>query len=370
MPKLDIINANNVVEYNPKKAFFQIKNLGGPKGDKGDRGEPGAGLKITDSVATYQDLPTTLEYIDAGSAYVVRSDGQLYIWDGYEFPPEGQGSQFEGPQGPQGPQGEPGMNGTDGRDGTDGTDGFSPEATVEQVGAGARITITDKNGTTTADVAGFTVDDALSDSSTNPVQNKVVKSALDGKQATLGAGDISTSLIADGAITQAKLASGIEVGEVVYEYVQEATSSTDVPLTVALDFSTYKRFEVFVEYASAYSITAGSDSIWLYSGNAATSGSRCGTYMYNSSDIRANMQTVTNGESAVVHRSSLPNAVQHYMQIDRIASGSDYGAAWRSKSQSATGFATLGGMFGGVDTIKYTLAKPAAGGVFRVIGYR
>ena len=213
MPKLDIINANNVVEYNPKKAFFQIKNLGGPKGDKGDRGEPGAGLKITDSVATYQDLPTTLEYIDAGSAYVVRSDGQLYIWNGYEFPAEGHGAQFEGPQGPQG---EPGRNGTDGRDGTDGTDGFSPEATVEQVGAGARITITDKDGTTTADVAGFTVDDALSDSSTNPVQNKVVKGALDGKQATLGAGDISTSLIADEAVTEAKIDSAL-IDELFYK---------------------------------------------------------------------------------------------------------------------------------------------------------
>ena len=47
MPKLDITNANNVVEFHPQKAFFQVKNLGGPKGDKGDRGEPGAGLKIT-----------------------------------------------------------------------------------------------------------------------------------------------------------------------------------------------------------------------------------------------------------------------------------------------------------------------------------
>lgn len=202
MPKLDITNANNVVEFHPQKAFFQVKNLGGPKGDKGDRGEPGAGLKITDTVATYDNLPTTLEYCDSGAAYFVRSDGQLYIWNGYEFPAEGHGAQFEGPQGPQG---EPGRNGTDGRDGTDGADGFSPEATVEQVGAGARITITDKNGTTTADVAGFTVDDALSDSSTNPVQNKVVKGALDGKQATLGAGDITTSLIADNAITQAKM---------------------------------------------------------------------------------------------------------------------------------------------------------------------
>ena len=38
-------------------------------------------------------------------------------------------------------------------DGADGADGFSPVATVTQTASGATITITDKNGTTTADVA-------------------------------------------------------------------------------------------------------------------------------------------------------------------------------------------------------------------------
>ena len=38
-------------------------------------------------------------------------------------------------------------------DGADGTDGFSPTATVTQTEGGCTITITDKNGTTTADVA-------------------------------------------------------------------------------------------------------------------------------------------------------------------------------------------------------------------------
>lgn len=38
-------------------------------------------------------------------------------------------------------------------DGTDGVDGFSPTATVTQTEGGCTITITDKNGTTTADVA-------------------------------------------------------------------------------------------------------------------------------------------------------------------------------------------------------------------------
>ena len=38
-------------------------------------------------------------------------------------------------------------------DGRDGADGFSPTATVTQTATGATITITDKNGTTTADIA-------------------------------------------------------------------------------------------------------------------------------------------------------------------------------------------------------------------------
>ncbi|MBQ9003960.1 MAG: BppU family phage baseplate upper protein [Eggerthellaceae bacterium] len=38
-------------------------------------------------------------------------------------------------------------------DGEDGADGFSPTATVTQTATGATITITDKNGTTTADIA-------------------------------------------------------------------------------------------------------------------------------------------------------------------------------------------------------------------------
>ena len=41
----------------------------------------------------------------------------------------------------------------DGTDGADGTDGFSPTATVTQTEGGCTITITDRNGTTTADVS-------------------------------------------------------------------------------------------------------------------------------------------------------------------------------------------------------------------------
>lgn len=85
-----------------------------------------------------------------------------------------------GPQGPKGEKGDPGTNGTNGED------GFSPIANVTKSGDTATITITDKNGTTTAQVkdgsdATVTVDSALSSTSENPVQNKVINSALNAK---------------------------------------------------------------------------------------------------------------------------------------------------------------------------------------------
>jgi hypothetical protein len=67
-----------------------------PKGDKGD---PGAGIEIAGSVATYGDLPTGLGPTDAGKAYFVAADGDLYIWDGSAFPADGSGTTFQGPAG-------------------------------------------------------------------------------------------------------------------------------------------------------------------------------------------------------------------------------------------------------------------------------
>lgn len=75
-----------------------------------------------------------------------------------------------------------------GQMGQDGEDGYSPTVTVTTITGGHRVTITDKNGAHNFDVmdgedgeggSSITVDSALSDSSTNPVQNKVVKAALD-----------------------------------------------------------------------------------------------------------------------------------------------------------------------------------------------
>ena len=71
----------------------------------------------------------------------------------------------DGEQGPQGEKGDPGKDGKDGKDGEQGPqgekgdkgdpgkDGFSPVATVTQTQSGATVSITDKNGTTTANIS-------------------------------------------------------------------------------------------------------------------------------------------------------------------------------------------------------------------------
>lgn len=63
------------------------------------------------------------------------------------------GKPSRGEQGVQGEPGQPGKDGTNGTNGTNGTDGFSPIATVSKSGSTATISITDKNGTTTATVS-------------------------------------------------------------------------------------------------------------------------------------------------------------------------------------------------------------------------
>lgn len=61
----------------------------------------------------------------------------------------------KGATGPAGPDGAPGKDGSPGKDGADGApgqDGFSPSASVAETATGATITITDKTGTTTAEI--------------------------------------------------------------------------------------------------------------------------------------------------------------------------------------------------------------------------
>lgn len=153
-----------------------------------------------------------------------------------------------------------GADGADGATGATGADGYSPTVTVTDITGGHRVTITDANGTHSFDVmdgedgeggGSITVDTALSDSSTNPVQNKVVKKALDGKgtyskpstgiPATDLASAVQTSLgKADTALQSvpstyrtAAAQDTIDAGKA--DKITEVTISTSGAVTQALD---------------------------------------------------------------------------------------------------------------------------------------
>ena len=153
MPKLEVVNANNVIEFNPQKANFKLKNTGGPKGEPGAQGPKG------DTGPQGPAGPQGIqgEKGDKG-AQGERGPQGIQGPQGPQGVPGPKGDKGDkgntGATGPQGPQGPAGQNGTDGQDGAD---GFSPIATVTQEGLNAEISITDKNGTTTATVPGFGV---------------------------------------------------------------------------------------------------------------------------------------------------------------------------------------------------------------------
>lgn len=117
-----------------------------------------------------------------------------------------------------------------------------PKASASTLGGikvGNNLTIS-SDGTLSANASSITVDSALSSTSTNPVQNKVINTALNGKQHTLTAGShiditnnvikakdyvhseqpvatqavtpvVTGSMISNGTITADKLASGVTV---------------------------------------------------------------------------------------------------------------------------------------------------------------
>lgn len=117
----------------------------GPQGIQGPTGADGAGVEIAGTVANYAALPTTLGPADAGKGYLNSADGKLYVWDGTQFPADGAGVEFRGPQGIQGIQGETGPQGPQGVAGDTGATGATgatgPRGATWFTGTGAPGTI-------------------------------------------------------------------------------------------------------------------------------------------------------------------------------------------------------------------------------------
>lgn len=178
------------------------------KGDKGDPGPAGpSGVYVGTDEPTDPTVSVWLDPdgepdpgIESVTVVVDNNTGTPYATASVSGPPENRALSIffhnlkgergdTGAQGETGAAGETGATGPAGADGQDGADGYSPTVTVTSITGGHRVTITDADGDHVFDVmdgsggggGSVTVDDTLSDSSTNPVQNKVIKTALDAK---------------------------------------------------------------------------------------------------------------------------------------------------------------------------------------------
>ena len=127
----------------------------GTKGDKGDTGSRGAAGKSAYEVALQNGFTGT----EADWLTSLKGQKGDTGAPGAKGAPGEKGERGEkgdvgetGEKGEKGDTGTPGKDGVKGTDGKDGADGFSPTATVTETDAGAVISITDKNGTTTATI--------------------------------------------------------------------------------------------------------------------------------------------------------------------------------------------------------------------------
>lgn len=165
------------------------QGLQGEKGERGEKGEPG--IKGTDGKDGLSAYEIWLSQGNTGTETDFLNSLKGEKGDKGEQGEQGiQGIQGEkgeqGEKGDKGDTGERGSDGVDGKDGINGADGFSPTiAVAENTSDRYILTITDANGTfNTPNLKGsggsttITVDDTLSETSENPVQNKVITQNL------------------------------------------------------------------------------------------------------------------------------------------------------------------------------------------------
>ena len=149
-----------------------LQGIQGEKGDKGDTGEKGS-----DGKSAYE-IWLSLGNSGTETDFINSIKGEK--GDRGEQGLQG----VQGEKGDRGEQGLQGVQGEKGEKGSDGADGFSPSITVsENTETSYKLLITDKNSSFTTPnlkISGgsVTVDDSLSDSSENPVQNKVISGEI------------------------------------------------------------------------------------------------------------------------------------------------------------------------------------------------
>lgn len=189
-----------------------------------------AKTRIERSIIPTGDVPTEIENFIIEAGTIVNGIPQA-IDDALAEAKES--GMFDGKDGKDGVDGKDGkdgkdgytpvkgidyFDGVDGTDGVDGVDGYSPTATVVKVGKTATITITDKNGTTTAQISDGDSGGGGGTSDYNDLSNKpqINSVTLSGNKSLNDLGIASASSVSEkytkpsGGIPVSDLASGVQ----------------------------------------------------------------------------------------------------------------------------------------------------------------
>lgn len=141
-----------------KSAYYPTLILGALDGS-GDMPEPWKSWQtefarmVADAQTATVAAESAAESAEASVVHGPRIEGSVwYVWDAATGAYVSTGVEATGPKGDPGTPGSPGVKGDPGQPGQPGKDGVSPTATVTQTATGATITITDADGTTTADI--------------------------------------------------------------------------------------------------------------------------------------------------------------------------------------------------------------------------
>ena len=164
---IDLRTADGYIQYSNDggetwENLIALAELKGGKGDTGATGPQGApgkdgspGKDGADGAPGQDGFSPSASVAETGTGAKITITDKTgtttaEIKNGKDGAPGEKGD--TGATGPQGAPGKDGSPGKDGADGAPGQDGFSPSASVAETGTGAKITITDKTGTTTAEI--------------------------------------------------------------------------------------------------------------------------------------------------------------------------------------------------------------------------
>ena len=119
MARINIVNADNKIESNPRRAYFQLKNTGGPKGDTGAQGPQGpkgdTGAQGPAGLSASVTVGSTTTLAPGASATVTNSGDTRNAVLNFGIPTGAQGPQgIQGPKGDTGPEGAKGAKGDTG----------------------------------------------------------------------------------------------------------------------------------------------------------------------------------------------------------------------------------------------------------------